>query len=185
MPLTTTSVYNGGVLQRTDKTIFHIQNNHDVPHYETTWISSGFKDTLITYNSFSDSGLPTKITRKGEPPTRLFWNSKGNLLASVTSSYIGLQCTELIKNSSNPTSQPELSPLNVIKKNGVSIFDYPYTKAIANIYYFNGLLYMSATGNGSFQYYYYDQLGRLTEIRDQNKKVIQRFTYNYSNSSAQ
>lgn len=186
MPLTTTSVYNGGVLQRTNKTIFRVSNNHDVPHYETTWISSGFKDTLITYNSFSDSGLPTKITRKGEPPTRFFWNSKGKLLASVTSSYIGyLQCTELIKNNDNPASQPELSPLNVIKRNGTTIFDYPDTKATANIYYNNGLLYMSATDNGSYQYYYYDQLGRLTEIRDQNKKVIQRFTYNYSSSSAQ
>lgn len=186
MPLMTTSIYNGGVLQRTNKTIFRVSNNHDVPHYETTWISSGLKDTLITYNSFSDSGLPTKITRKGEPPTRFFWNSKGKLLASVTSSYIGyLQCTELIKNNDNPASQPELSPLNVIKRNGTTIFDYPDTKATANIYYNNGLLYMSATGNGSYQYYYYDQLGRLTEIRDQNKKVIQRFTYNYSSSSAQ
>lgn len=186
IPLTTTSVYNGGVLQRTDKTIFRILNNHDVPHYETTWISSSFKDTLVTYNSFSDSGLPTKITRKGEPSTRFFWNSKGKLLASVTSSYIGyLQCTELIKNNDNPASQPDLSPLNVIKRNGTTIFDYPDTKATANIYYNNGLLYMSATGNGSYQYYYYDQLGRLTEIRDQNKKVIQRFTYNYSSSSAQ
>lgn len=187
IPVSSITIYDGNKLLNSDKVIYNTFYGHEQPAYETRQIASGPSDTLITYYNYTLTGLPQKYTRKGEYPTRLFWNAESRLLASVTSPYSeSLTCTEIIKNNTHHfNNHPEISPLNVIKKSDRSIFEFPDVNAITNIYYKDGLLFMSATGNGRFQYYYYDSLGRLTEIRDQNDRILQQFKYNYSTSSVQ
>ena len=73
---------------------------------------------------------------------------------------------------------------NVIKKanlllNGQDIFSYP--DLLSSVYTYNksGKISCISSQNGQVQYYVYDELGRLTEIQDSNKKVLRRFIYHY------
>ena len=42
-----------------------------------------------------------------------------------------------------------------------------------------------ASGYGETNYYIYDDMGRLAEIRDRNNHVVKSFTYHYSTSTGQ
>ena len=95
-----------------------------------------------------------------------------HLLASVTSPYQSLVYTDSIP-------QNIISPLEVVKYQGQSIFKYPEVKASTYIYDRRGLLVASATDNGIVNYYLYDSINRLTEIQDANHKAIRRFKYHY------
>ena len=114
----------------------------------------------------------------------IYWSNKGQLLASATSKYRRTQLHHNSIEQTNPDGNQgnSLSPLNVLKVKpyNKSIFLYPNVKASTYIYYTRGALYASATDNGIIHYYFYDDYGRLKEIRDGGNKVLQRFTYHYS-----
>lgn len=171
LPIQRTKEYYNGSLTVEKSTLYSLIDNNFQPHYETI-CKGGVTDTLITYNSFLSTGLPLSYVKKGEFPTYLFWDMQDHLLASVTSPYQSLVYTDSIP-------QNMISPLEVVKYQGQSIFKYPEVKASTYIYDRRGLLVASATDNGIVNYYLYDSLNRLTEIQDANHKAIRRFKYHY------
>lgn len=178
VPLTSIATSENGTVVQTDQTIYGQFNNYPQPLCETTQFGSGPVDTLVTYHTYTTTGRPQTFTRKGEHMTKLYWDtSKDRLRASVT-----CPSSVTLPNSINATSQ---HPLNVLQVNNQSIFTFPEVKAETYVYDNNGNLSASATGNGLVRYFSYDALGRLTEIRDAQNRLLQRFTYHYSTASGQ
>ena len=171
--VSTTTRYNENIIQ-TDAIDYAFFNGKYHPEYEVCTIGNGSPDTLVTYNSYSSTGLPLAYTRKGEFPTRLFWHNtyKDKIVGIIT------EPMNHIQNISINTTVQE--PVNVLKYNNQSIFNYPNVKATTFVYNTKGQVAATATDNGITSYYDYDAMGRLEEIRDGTNKVLQRFTYHYS-----
>lgn len=179
MPLFQTITKEGNTTVQTETTVYGSYGGKFQPLYETIKKGS-VTDTLVSYNGYNNRGLLTSYTKAGEYPTRLFWDISDHLLASVTSPY-----TDLVLPPRASLSSEDYTPLNLITRQGQSIFNFPDTKATTYIYNHWGYLCSSATGNGVVTYYLYDAFGRLSEIQDADHHTLQRFTYNYSTSSVQ
>lgn len=194
LPLTLTSESYNGTLLHTDEMYYNGLNLA----YETTTPGGGVPETTVTYHSYTTSGLPEAFTRKGEYRTRLFWNNKDQLLASVTSPYQGnMDVYETIPSRSLPFDPPVsdtdtlqhlymgLSPLEVVQYQGQSIFNYPDVKATTYVYGSDDLPMAMATDNGIVTTYVYDINGQLIGIRDVNNKYRKRFSRHYKTGPTQ
>jgi len=173
MPLTQCTAIENGVVTETTSTVYGFVNSHYMPMCELI-DKGGGADTIVTYHSYTPSGLLLSYSRPGEYPTRLYWNSQGRLMASVT-------CPPDLASQITPYSSPT-DPKLVLRINGQSIFNYPEVNATTYIYDDRGNIAASATANGFTQYYLYDDFGRLTEIQDADHHTIQRYKYNYKTS---
>lgn len=171
LPLSSTVTYQDGIYQNNDRTVYGLINEKWQPVMETRCVTSGVTDTLLTYNEYTSSGQPFAYTKKGEYETLLFWGDNDKLLASITSPFTRSQ---LQLNTS------ATSPLDVLKMNGQSVFNYPDVRGTVFSYNNKGLLSATATQNGIVRYYYYDVLGRLTSICDEQGRTLQQFSYHYS-----
>lgn len=171
--VSTTSKYNDEI-QLSENVVYDFFNGTYLPKYELQTVGQGIPDTLITYHAYTSTKLPQSYTRTGEYPTRLYWNSQGRLMASVT-------CPPDLASQITPYSSPT-DPKLVLRINGQSIFNYPEVNATTYIYDDRGNIAASATANGFTQYYLYDDFGRLTEIQDADHHTIQRYKYNYKTS---
>ena len=150
-----------------------------VPTKEMVFTPIGKNDkdsiTTITYNSFDTDGNVETYTEPGKCMTKLFYETIAGakrLVARVTcaSGYYGITC--------NPVAA---DPRYIIQKNGVSIFNIPETEAIVYSYDTAGRVSSITSGSGQSLYYVYDNVMRLSIIKDQNGKIVKRYTYNYKN----
>lgn len=150
-----------------------------VPTKEMVFTPIGKNDkdsiTTITYNSFDTDGIVKTYTEPGKCMTKLFYETIAGakrLVARVTcaSGYYGITC--------NPVAA---DPRYIIQKNGVSIFNIPETEAIVYSYDTAGRVSSITSGSGQSLYYVYDNVMRLSIIKDQNGKIVKRYTYNYKN----
>ena len=174
LPMCSTSVYCGTKFQQANETQYALISGHIQPVHEIVSVNATSPDTLVTYRTYGGTGLPLTFVKKGEYPTSLFWDSADRLRASVTSPNLGIY----LQMDTSATS-----PLNVIKKNGQSIFLYPDVDAATYVYDDHGHLSAMAKGNGVVRYYEYDAMNRLTKISDENGNVLQQFSYLYYTGS--
>ena len=173
-PLTTTTTRYNGMLMQTDIVHYATFESKEYPKYESITVGNGTPDTLVTFHSYTSNGQPQEYTRKGEYPTRLYWNSthKDRLNGSVSS-------PDALNNVLTPNTSAS-SPLYVLQSGNQSIFNFPNVKATAFLYNAKGQICATATENGLVRNYYYDILGRLIRICDGNGKTLKQFLYHYS-----
>lgn len=167
-PIIKTTVSRNNAFLYSDTTVFASSNGHLNPHYEIRNFGQS-QDTLVTFNSFYSNGLPEKYTQKGLPPTRIFRDQWGRMLAKVCSTV----------NLDQIIFDPESTPVNMLTYNGNSIFTIPNTTAIVYKYNDMQLLESITTGLGQTTYFYYDTINRLKEIRNSHDKIQQSFDYHY------
>ena len=144
-------------------------NGHYVPSYEIISTgTSGINDTIITYNDYDSTFRLTKYTEKDGVKVRLFWDSNDRMVARIRSRY------DNITYNSQTTN-----PLQVLTISGLSAFTKKDVESEVYMYNDRGLLKSKTFGNGQTEYYYYDSMNRLSEVRDTNNKDIQRYVYKY------
>ena len=199
LPRIATSTLYNGVLQQEDQTIYSSFNGTYHPKYEVVIRNGGLSDTTVTYHSYTNNGLLQSYTQKGEYPTQLFWNDKDQLLASVTSAITGgmniyegsplfspsLDSILVINPESPSFVYNGLSPLDVVKYQGLSIFCYPEVKATTYVYGTHGLPIATATGNGIVTYYLYSSEGQLSRVLNSDMKCTKRYSRHYATESTQ
>lgn len=169
LPLSsTTTKLNNNFIERKE-TAYSLMNGHYVPSYEIISTgTSGINDTIITYNDYDSTFRLTKYTEKDGVKVRLFWDSNDRMVARIRSRY------DNITYNSQTTN-----PLQVLTISGLSAFTKKDVESEVYMYNDRGLLKSKTFGNGQTEYYYYDSMNRLSEVRDTNNKDIQRYVYKY------
>lgn len=181
LPAVTTSLFHNNVKIQEQKTEYGQKSNLWVPVYEIEYNNlCTHPDTVLRYYDYTPTGRVSSFAEKGLATTYLIWDSKDRLVAKVAGN---LNPLNLQYQAPDPL-MTEPGEQNVIKKanlllNGQDIFSYP--DLLSSVYTYNksGKISCISSQNGLVQYYVYDELGRLTEIQDSNKKVLRRFIYHY------
>jgi len=167
-----TSTYLEHVLQERHSTHYAWISGNYLPAYETKK-SSGYavEDTLVSYISYTPTGLPARYQRKGEDVTMLVWDADDkHLLAKIVG------------------NMPPLSPPfngNTTQRQMIDFFNgyrlAHYAQVTSYTYDENSLLTSVTDPLGYTTYYYYDEYNRLTDVRDSNGALLRHFDYNYRN----
>lgn len=124
-------------------------------------------DTLITYTSYTSTGMPTQYKELGKPAMFLKWAVNDNYLVMKSDGYIPYSLSDdnfydrqksysllynWVKNSSNTTTGYVYNPL------------FGVTSIISS--------------NGKVSTYTYDRFGRLSGVQDENGRAVQEYKYN-------
>lgn len=181
LPAVTTSLFHNNVKIQEQKTEYGQKGNLWVPVYEIEYNNlCTHPDTVLRYYDYTPTGRVSSFAEKGLATTYLIWDSKDRLVAKVAGNLNPLNLQYQVPDP----LMTEPGEQNVIKKanlllNGQDIFSYP--DLLSSVYTYNksGKISCISSQNGQVQYYVYDELGRLTEIQDSNKKVLRRFIYHY------
>ena len=199
LPRTSTTTCYNNTTTRVDSTCYSVYFGKFLPQQEMTFIGgSSTPLNIVTYDRYSSSGQLLTFKEIGNYyPTQLFWNNKDRLIASVMSPYEraldvtntylvnGIPMLETAQMPDSIDYDPSaayqgLSPLDVVKYQGQSIFSYPEVKATTYVYDGRGKPVAMASENGVISYYNYDRLGRLTSIRNHDFKLVERYKYHFS-----
>ena len=139
-----------------------------VPAYEEVKYNDGTKDTLITYDQYTQKGALLKYTKRGEPSTWQKWAYNDNyLVMKGTTIYNGTISDQDLFNQS--------VCLGIIRNY------IENTNGFITGYVYNPIQGVTAIvqPNGSVTYYNYDGFGRLSEIRNNKNQILQQYEYNY------
>lgn len=175
LPAIGTESFLNGKMIKGHKTIYGLCNDQMVPRKEIQYFSNEKDCDVITeYKSYNSKFFPKEIINKEGIDHKLFYNSTNQLVAIVAngSGNIGLFA-----------GTNHAKKLLVSSKEGEIFGDLP-TKVDVCTYNSKGLVYNSASGNGVETNYKYDRIGRLTEIRDENDNLIEKYSYNYVSSDS-
>lgn len=167
-PCTKTTKKRNNKVITTNETIYGFKNDLYVPIEDKKSIADGNAYAYLTYDSYLSDGRLETFTELGNCQSKLFYDSRKRLVANVTcaSGYGDMNYNEKIK---------------MLSKNSKSVFLVPATKATVYSYNNKGMINSIASGNGNTQYYIYDTLGQLSEIRDNNNHVVKKFSNNVIN----
>ena len=172
-PLTSTTTRHNNKFIEKKETAYTLRNGQYVPSHEiVSTATSGINDTIVTYCDYDATYRLTRYTDKDGVPVQLFWDDNDRMVARVRTQESNVSFNHLTTN-----------PLQVLTISGQSVFARKDTEAEVYMYNGRGLMKSKTFGNGQTEYYSYDSMNRLSEVRDTNNKVVQRYVYKYKTDS--
>ena len=154
------------------------------PNNFQTITNVGNLEKKVTYDSYDSSGNVIQYTQADGIPVSLIWGYNQSLLiaklenvsySTIPSTLISNLQTLSNADVDNSTELSLLNALNPLRTNFPSGFITSYTYNP-----FVGVTSITDT-KGYLIRYFYDNAGRLKEIKDSNDNVISQFQYHYKN----
>lgn len=171
-PYKTRYVRNGQLISEDDIVYSNYTVNSKsllLPKMVTSKNNYNIVDTVLTYSSYTSTGMPLIFKKKGQPTTFLRWGYKDCYLVMSGNSYIPYS----IDDKTFLNQRDCLAYLkNCIDKN---------TSGQFKGYVWNPLFGIIATilPNGNVTSYTYNRFGQLISIRDCNNTLTHEYEYNY------
>lgn len=168
LPAISQENYHNGNLVKTDRTKYASWYGKEIPYLSLETWSGQIPDTLTRYQEYTDDGHLEYYKEAGKSRTRLFWD-EDRLIAKIT----GPNLEEIEFDSSRN------NPKEMFIIDNKSVFETPLMEAYVYTYDNLGNLISTTQPNGYTTYYEYDNMQRLTMIKDAHNYVIQDFEYHY------
>ena len=160
-------ILHNGVFYDKKTISYKALDSHIVPSMIVKTYSSGLKDTLVNYVSYTSTCQPLIYKEIGKPTMYLKWGYKDNYLLMRGTRYIPISFTDKDVFDEKACLSKEYS---LIKSYG-HITGYVY-------YPLFGILDMIYP-NGYIKKYKYDKTGRLVEIYNNDGALLNSYEYNY------
>lgn len=168
LPAISEELFHNSQLVKKNRTKYATLYDKDVPYLDLETWPGQVTDTLVYYQQYTNDGHLEYYQEVGKSRTRLFWD-EDRLIAKITGPNV--ESIEF-----NPDGN---SPLGMFVINNRSIFETPLMEAYVYMYDGIGNVVSVTQPNGYTTYYEYDNLRRLTAIKDMDGHVVQDFVYHY------
>lgn len=194
-PVIKESKYNNSQLIETSIVNYQLANNIAVPQSVQQTIGTT-TTTKLTYNSYDDKGNVTQYTGSDGVVTTIFWGyNKAYPVAKVISGNphsIPAARRDSVNNiafrNSDIKAQIDLDIKDLttalkmyVGDNNYQVTLYTYKPLVGMTSETNANGNTSSGASGLTNYYTYDSFGRLSEVRDDEGKLLKKNSYNYAN----
>lgn len=141
------------------------------PKYEIEYKVANAPDTTITYTSYTPTGALQQYKEKGMPVKRIVWVANDCWPCAEIEGYIYPTIPTIPQNKAFDQNYV----LNIMSQYRNSYHQPMVSRTFSN----SGLVTSETDRYGVTQFFYYDKLGRLVDIKDMDGKQIKHFDYNY------
>lgn len=194
-PIVETTMTQGSATEKITTSYFNPSGNIYVPQSVQQTIGTT-TTTKLTYNSYDDKGNVTQYTGPDGVVTTILWGyNKTYPVAKVVSgspftisenirtninnrAYCGTDVKSEVDGDIDFLSQ-QLS--DYIGNNSYQVALYTYKLLVGMTSETNANGNTSSGASGITNYYTYDSFGRLSEVRDDEGKLLKKNSYNYAN----
>ena len=143
----------------------------------------------LTYNSYDNNGNVTQYTGADGLVTTLFWAYNHTYPVAKIVGTSALTVDQSLRNSINNHAYHGTDTMAQVDAD-ITFLTGQLSSYIGNnnyqvtLYTYKPLVGMTSetNPNGVATYYVYDSFGRLSEIKDADKRLLKKYTYNYANN---
>ncbi|PSL45744.1 hypothetical protein CLV51_104451 [Chitinophaga niastensis] len=165
--------------------LYVVENNQPLSGFAASYVANGAVKTdpgykvMMQFNKYNGQGRLLEQEAPGNVKESYIWGYKSSFPVAKITGADYQSASQLITQSvlDNPSTDNAVSTETTKLRNGLP-------SALVNSYTFAPLIGMTSQTNerGLTTYYNYDDIGRLSVIKDHNKQVLKQYDYQFTST---